>query len=185
MCVCKHGCRALAACFACIVGSGEWGWLHLWPVPVWVRCCGTRIIPTCSLRMPPPKPAKGWWCGSATSRRAVALTHASTCHATHDDTAQAKIVGEPVMGEGADGQSIRRIKIRIHKIRCSNVWIQDVLGYRIPASKVPGVPTKTRLESSITNVKTRFVHACFSRPLCVGSPSRPGAHGRDHRAAQR
>ena len=33
----------------------------------------------------------------------------------------------------------------------SNVWIRDVFYDRIPAPLVLGVPTKTRLESSIPN----------------------------------
>ena len=36
-----------------------------------------------------------------------------------------------------------------YKSKWRNIWIRDVFCYRIPAPLVPGVPTKTRLESSI------------------------------------
>ena len=58
----------------------------------------------------------------------------------------------------------------------SNIWIRDVFCYRIPAPLVPGVPTKTRLESSIKKFKPHATFVVVQAPWCRGCVGQSPSH---------
>ena len=67
----------------------------------------------------------------------------------------AGLIDSKAKREAITGQSLRKYK---PKSFAGNIWIRDVVCYRIKAPLVLGVPIKTRLESSIKNFTPHFIY---------------------------
>ena len=66
-----------------------------------------------------------------------------------------------------------RLQMTNYKSKWHNIWIRDVICYWIPAPLLPGVPTKTRLESSMKKFNPHAM--CWCRCPRVRGSSHPPA----------